>query len=215
VVDMSTNSPFVTRKIGSIMQARGAGFLDSPVLGNPTVAERAALSVMVSGEDRYIDVIEPVLKTLGKRIFRVGKLGSAATMKLALNFHLMLLNLIFAESFSFATKLGVEPKRSLELWNETINKTYVSENYGPKIMEGTFEEARFTLELAHKDLVLAQDIANEIKYPFLIGGAAREIYAACLAKGWDQLDVAAVVKLYEDINGIKVAGRGNEGSSNP
>ncbi|MHB8567916.1 MAG: NAD(P)-dependent oxidoreductase [Nitrososphaerales archaeon] len=210
VVDMSTNSPFVTRKIGTIMKERGIGFLDSPVLGNPTVAEKAALSIIVSGEDKYIDMIEPVLKTMGKHIFRVGVLGSAATMKLALNYHLMMINLVFAESFSFATKLGVEPERSLEIWNASINKTYVSENYGPKIMEGTFSEARFTLELAHKDLVLAQDIAKEVKFPLLLGGIGREAYTACLAKGWDSLDVSAVVKLYEDINGIKVSGRAKE-----
>ena len=207
VVDMSTNSPFVTRKIGSMMKAKGIGFLDSPVLGNPTVAEKAALSIMVSGDDKYIDVIEPVLLSMGKHVFRVGELGSAATMKLALNYHLMLLNLIFAESFSFTTKLGMEPKRALEIWNAGINKTYVSENYGPKIMEGTFEQARFTLELAHKDLTLASDIAKEVKYPLLVGGIAKEVYEMCLARGWDDLDVAGVIKIYEEMNGIQVSGK--------
>ena len=203
---MSTNSPLVVRRLASLVESRGGEMMDSPVLGNPNIASKGALTILTSGKKEVVERERPVLESVGTKFFYLGSVGSSAAMKLVLNLHILSVNAIFLETLSLATKLGVHPKAALNIWNSSIHKTYVSEQYGSKVIEGSFSTPLATIEVMQKDLSLAEQVAKEVNFPLLVGSAAGEIYTASAAKGWKDLDISALVKLYEALNQIKVAG---------
>src|SRR5262249_29534771 len=84
-VDMSTTGATYAKKIAAALAEKGIAGVDAPVSGGLAGAEKGTLAVMVSCAQKDFDVLEPVLKHLGK-IFYVGKQpGQGQTMKLLNN----------------------------------------------------------------------------------------------------------------------------------
>ena len=93
VIDMSSSSPVGTRELGELLAARGLALIDAPVSGGVRRAVDATLAIMIGGDDAQIARCEPLLKAMGRDLFRTGGLGTAHAMK-ALN------NYVSAAGFS-------------------------------------------------------------------------------------------------------------------
>ena len=68
VVDCSTVSPTVSKKIDRALRSRGASLLDCPVSGGPEGAQRGQLTVFVGGEESDLAKARPLLESFGKTI---------------------------------------------------------------------------------------------------------------------------------------------------
>ena len=67
VIDMTTISPEVTRRIAAGCGEKGVHMLDAPVSGGEKGAIEATLSIMVGGEQEVYDRCRPLFEILGKR----------------------------------------------------------------------------------------------------------------------------------------------------
>jgi 2-hydroxymethylglutarate dehydrogenase len=199
VVDMSTNSPITIRMMASHLAKKGCHLIDAPVMGSIQAAEEAALTILASGESAVFEKVKPLLETMGRKVWYLGGLGSASSLKVIFNLHLWLLTAAFSETFSLAIRAGVDPKTTLEIWNSSNQKTYISETKGPKILSGDWAAA-FTVDLALKDLQLLSEMAEELRFPLFLGGVVRELYKSCSALGFGEMDFAAIFKLYERLS---------------
>ena len=81
VVDMTTNSPSVVRRLAESTRARGIEFLDAPVSGGVGGARRGTLAVMVGGDLETYERCEPLLRAIGSNVFRVGDVGAGNVAK--------------------------------------------------------------------------------------------------------------------------------------
>ncbi len=75
LVDMSTVSPAVSRRLAEAAEAAGVGYLRAPVSGNPSVVEAGNLGIMVSGDEEVFARTEAVLRDIGPNVFYVGRGG--------------------------------------------------------------------------------------------------------------------------------------------
>ncbi|MGQ9639925.1 MAG: NAD(P)-dependent oxidoreductase [Candidatus Bathyarchaeia archaeon] len=205
LVDMSTNLPSVSRMIADKVHERGGEMLDAPVSGSVKPAIEGALTIMVGGRSETLERVKPVLETMGKRIFHVGGNGDGCSMKLALNMHLGTLMVSFAEAFTFGVKAGLDPRIMLEVFNNTVLRTYISETKGQKMIDGDWSTA-FALSLMVKDLDLASDSARDMKIPIPLTSLVRDLYYACVANGKGGLDFSAVATQLEQMGNIKISG---------
>jgi 3-hydroxyisobutyrate dehydrogenase-like beta-hydroxyacid dehydrogenase len=85
LVEMSTNSPAVIRKIAKDALARGVEVLDAPVSGGTSGAECRRLSIIVGGKMEVLEKVHKILETIGDKIFYVGNVGCGNTVKLINN----------------------------------------------------------------------------------------------------------------------------------
>jgi len=104
IVNMATISPEESKDLGEKVEKNGGVWIESPVLGNQAVAEKAALNVMVACKNQSdFESVKPILSCIGTpRYF--GSVGTAAAAKLSLNFLTGASLVAFSESYAYLEK---------------------------------------------------------------------------------------------------------------
>lgn len=204
LVDMTTNLPMVSRMVAEEVQKKGGEMLDAPVSGSVKPATEGALTILVGGKKEILEKARPVLETMGKKIFYIGGNGNGCSMKLTLNIHLATLMASFAESMAFGAKSGLDPTIMLEVFNNSVLKTYISETKGQKVIDGDWTAA-FALSLMTKDLDLASESSKDIRIPIPVASAVKELYYASMANGKEGLDFSAIATQYEQMGNLKIS----------
>jgi len=83
LIDMSSISPVVTRKLALDAEKRGCDMLDAPVSGGEAGAISASLSIMIGGNAAAVERAMPIFQALGKNIVHVGDAGAGQVAKAA------------------------------------------------------------------------------------------------------------------------------------
>ncbi len=81
LIDMSSISPVVARKLAAKAEKRGCDMLDAPVSGGEAGAINAALSIMIGGKNSAVERAMPIFEKLGKNIVHVGDAGAGQVTK--------------------------------------------------------------------------------------------------------------------------------------
>ena len=160
VVDMSTISPEVTRRIGATLAERGVRMLDAPVSGGDTGAIAGTLSIMVGGEAADVARAMPLFEAMGKRIVHCGPLGAGQTVKLCNQIVVTLVNLSVCEALVFAQRNGVDPAKMIEAVGAGAGASWQLSNLGPRMLRRDFAPG-FKVKLQRKDLRLALGNAGQ------------------------------------------------------
>jgi len=203
LIDSSTISPVLSRKLACLLAGKGAHMLDAPVTGSKHGAEKGELTFMIGGEREALDRVMEVLKVLGKKHIYCGENGKGLAAKLAMNSILATTVAIFSEGFVAATKAGVNPQVLLEIMQSSLARSAIVDFKAPFVFRGDFTPY-FPLQLMHKDLELAMEAAYAQNYPMPVTAAVKEVYGAARAQGKGDLDYAAVITFFEEMAGVKV-----------
>jgi len=203
VIDSSTISPTVSRKMACLAAGKGASWLDAPVTGSKHGAEKGELTYMIGGERATFDRALPLLQLLGKKHIYCGLHGLGLSAKLAQNTIQATMVEVFCEGFVLATKAGVRPETMLEIIQSSMARSGITDFKAPFIFKGDFTPY-FPLKLMHKDLELAAEAGYAQGVPMPVLAAAKEVYMAAKAQGKGDQDYAAVVTFLEELAGVKV-----------
>ncbi|MFI5266606.1 MAG: 2-hydroxy-3-oxopropionate reductase [Chloroflexota bacterium] len=194
LVDMSTISPVVAKRVAEQAQARGWPMLDAPVSGGEAGAVNAQLSIMVGGDQAAFDQVVPIFQALGTKITLMGEVG-AGQMTKACNQVMVAINyLAMAEALALGAKAGMD----LELLHQALAgglaNSAVWERRGPLAIKGDYK-AGFRIRLHHKDLTIALDAAKELGVALPGTAQVRELYRTMMNNGEGELDHSALTLL--------------------
>jgi len=203
VVDSSTISPAVSRKMACHAAGKGASWLDAAVTGSKHGAEKGELTFMVGGDRQAFERALPILQVLGKKHIYCGPNGLGLSAKLAQNTIQATLLEVFCEGLVLAAKAGVAPETMQEILQSSLARAGLTDFKAPFIFKGDFTPY-FPLKLMHKDLELASEAGYAHGVPMPTLAAVKEVYGACKAQGKGDLDYAAVVTFLEELAGVKV-----------
>jgi 3-hydroxyisobutyrate dehydrogenase len=195
LVDSSTVSPALERRIAAACAERGAESLDAPVTGGTWGAEKGELVFMVGGEAATLARVEPVLGAMGKKWFHLGPHGAGQIIKLAMNLLLALEVQALAEALALVAGAGVPAENLIGVMQASMARAPVLDIKAPMILKQDYTPS-FPLRLMHKDLGLAMDLANQIGVPLPACAASREVYSAVKGAAKEDLDYAAVAKFW-------------------
>lgn len=201
LVDLSTGSPALSRRITAAAAERGAFFLDAPVAGSITAATEGQLGIMVGGDRAAFDRCQEIFATIGKAAFYLGDSGSGATMKLVSNAILATMVQSLAEGVALGAKAGLAPEDIFAVLGASSAAAPVVTAKAAAISERTYLPAAFTLALMQKDLWLALSLANELAVPMPATAIAHDMVLAANATGKSALDFSAVALLMEELAG--------------
>lgn len=203
VIDSSTISPTVSRKMACLAAGKGAGWLDAPVTGSKHGAEKGELTYMIGGDRATFNRAMPILQLLGKKHIYCGLNGLGLSAKLAQNTIQGTMLEVFCEGFVLAAKAGVRPETMLEIIQGSMARAGITDFKAPFIFKGDFTPY-FPLKLMHKDLELAAEAGYAQGVPMPVLAAAKEVYMAAKAQGKGEQDYAAIVTFLEELAGVKV-----------
>ncbi|MGA2509796.1 MAG: NAD(P)-dependent oxidoreductase [Candidatus Acidiferrales bacterium] len=196
LVDSSTVSPDMARRVAAACAERGVEFLDAPVTGGTWGAEKGELVFMVGGKAEALERVKPVLEAMGKRFILLGPNGAGQTVKLGMNLLLALQVDAFAEALALVTAAGVPADRLMEVLQSSMARSGVLDVKAPMMVKGEFP-ASFPLRLMHKDVRLALELAGELGVALPSGAAAYATYSAVKDASKDDPDFSAVMRFWK------------------
>jgi 3-hydroxyisobutyrate dehydrogenase-like beta-hydroxyacid dehydrogenase len=187
VIQMSTVSPAATSRLQSVLEPRGAGLLDSPVLGSLTEVESGTLKVFAGGPGELVERWTPLLSALGS-VIRVGPIGAGTAAKLVANSTLLGALGVLGEALAVAQKLGLPQEVAFEVLSATPIAAQ-AERRRPAIESGEFPP-RFALRLALKDANLILEASGtELR----VIESVREWFAEANEASWGDKDYSALL----------------------
>jgi 3-hydroxyisobutyrate dehydrogenase len=203
VIDMSTISPEVTRRIGAALAERGVTMLDAPVSGGDAGAIAGTLAIMVGGDAKDVERARPLFEAMGQRITHCGPLGSGQTVKLCNQVAITGALLGVCEALLFAQKSGVDPAVMVEAIAAGAAGSWQLSNLGPKMIKRDFAPG-FKVGLMRKDLRLALENAQQqdIALPGL--ALVAQLFAGVAAAGLEDEGTQALLKALEAVNRVEV-----------
>jgi len=195
-LSLSTISTALSRRLTLAHTARGQSFIASPVFGRPDAAEAARLVVVAAGPDEAVGRVRPLLEAISRKLFVIGpEPYSANAVKLMGNFLIASMLETLSEAFALARKSGVEPAKILEILNGSIFQSPIYENYGKIIMGEKFSPPGFAMRLGLKDVRLVLAAADEAAVPMPVASLIRDHFVSGVARGWGDLDWAALARV--------------------
>lgn len=190
--------------IGARVENTGRLFLDAPVSGGTAGAERGALTFMVSGSDAAFSKAEPLLKAMGKNIFRLDdKPGAGSTMKMVHQLAAGCNLAVAAELMSFGTHMGLDPAQVLDVLKVSAGNSWMLGDRGPRMLtEGT--ESKSAVDIFVKDLGIVLDAARAARFPVPVSAAALQVFLGASAAGFSKHDDSQATRFYESLGGKPV-----------
>src|SRR5262245_51926476 len=161
--DCSTVSPEVSQELSAAGRARGIAHMDTPMLGSSPQAESGEIFFMVGGERDALARIQPMLDVMGRLTMYVGPSGTGNRIKLLHNALGAVNAVAVAESLALCVSLGVDPKTYYEVVKNGGGMAYSTyfDRRVMRIVDDNFDPT-FTLELMHKDVTLAAQMAGPL-----------------------------------------------------
>lgn len=203
VLDSSTISPALVRRLAEDVAARFADFLDAPVTGSKPAAEDGSLVFMVGGKRAVMEDVRPVLLAMGRDIIHMGANGSGATAKLAHNTIAAINAAGLAEGMAIAAKGGIDAESFLRLVQSGGAASKQADLKGLKIINEDYS-VQFALALMLKDLKLSAAMSDGLQVPAPLLGAAKALFQGAETAGHGGEDMAAIAKLYESWIGRRI-----------
>ena len=201
-VDMSTVSPWASRALATRVRETGAAMLDAPVSGSVATLEQGKLSVMVGGDARTFEQVEPILRDIGPVVTHVGENGQAVLMKIAHNLSLAVQMLAFSESVLLAEKGGIQRTKAVEVLTSSAIASPMVKYRGPFVLEQP-DEAWFDVNMMQKDMLYALEAGRELDVPLPTTAVANEYLTAARALGMAKQDFAALFDVLAQMAGIE------------
>ena len=203
IVDMSSINPEKSRELSKVIEQAGCSMLDAPVTGNPNVASRGALGIMIGGPEDIYQKVLPVFEAMAAKIVYVGKEnGFGTTLKLINNLILGVSIMASAEALVLAKKAGINPERVIEITSVGGARTGAMETRGQRMVEKDFS-AHFSANNMYKDLSSAVELADELKATLPVANLSKEFLKPVLAQGKGDLDSCIVIEILEGLAAIK------------
>lgn len=192
IVEMSSSDPIGTRELGEELVAAGFGFVDAPVSGGVKRAIDGSLAIMAGGEGRTIDRVEPLLKAMGRAVFRTGPIGSGHAVK-ALNNYVSGAGLVAAlEAMNVGKTFGIEPEVLVDVLNASTGKNNSTEVKLKQFVISEQYNSGFFIGLMAKDIRTAQHLAERLGIPLPLGEKCASLWDAAAEKLGDGADHTAI-----------------------
>ncbi len=205
--EMSTTDEAEVKRLGALVQAKGAEAVDCPVSGGCHRAATGNIAIFAGCSRDTFERILPVLTTLGRRILHTGPLGSASVLKVVTNY-LATANLIsVAEALVTSKAAGMDLNTAYEAIRISSGNSFVHETEGQVILNGS-RDISFTMDLVSKDIGLFQAVADRAGVPLEMNPLMIRIFKDAEARYGPREFSPNIIRRLEDATGLDIRAPG-------
>ena len=194
IVDHTTVSADISRRMAELFAQKNVQFLDAPVSGGQAGAEKGALSVMVGGDKDAFETVAPIIRqAYGKEVRLIGPSGTGQTAKMLNQICIAATVQGLAEALAFGQKAGLNMEEVLAVISKGAAQSWQMENRSATMLQNKFDFG-FALDWMIKDLSIA--IAEAQRHGAKLPGTETglEYYKELSAQGDGRLDTSALIK---------------------
>ena len=204
-IDLSTNAPATARRLAEGMRAKGIQMLEAPVSGGTVRATDGTIVIMVGGDAAVFEAQLPLLKSFSGEVIHLGEIGMGSTAKLINNMLAFCNAAAAAEALMIGKRSGIDLHRLDQVIRNASGFSTGYANMATKALAGNFQPT-FALDLAHKDLRLALELADELGVPGMIAPQVMNLMRMARGMGMGGADSASVIRVYEAALNTEVRG---------
>ncbi len=192
-IDTSTVSPEASRRAAEQAAARGVACLRAPVSGNNVMAERAALTVFVSGDRAAYDACEPLFACWGPQRFYLGDAEQARVAKLAVNLMIVGTSTMLAEALALGERGGLDWQQLWTVIESSAVASPIVKAKAPALRAHDYTPT-FTVEQMRKDVSLIRAAAAALGVATPVADVAGTALDRAAAAGEGGDDYAVVIR---------------------
>ena len=204
LIDMSSISPVVTRRLAAAAGARGATLLDAPVSGGEIGAIGGTLSIMVGGDAAALAKVRPILDVMGnpERVVHIGDSGAGQVCKVCNQMAIGGALAVVGELMALARKAGVDGAKVREALLGGFAASRVLEVHGQRILDGNYKPG-FKASLYDKDMGIALQTARAHDVPVPVTAVVAQLVNSLMASGQGDADYSALATVLFDLAGLE------------
>ena len=206
VVDMTTSTPTLAKRISAAAAERGIAALDSPVSGGDIGAKNGTLTIMVGGDEAAMPQLEPIYKIIGSAYHYFGEAGSGQHAKMANQIMIAGTMTGMSELLAYANAAGLNLQDVLATVGAGSAANWSLTNYAPRVLAGDFTPGFFAKHFL-KDLRIALNEADSMGLDLPATKTAKDLYEQLVNSGHGDDGTQALIKLYKGWKEISGASR--------
>ncbi len=197
LLDCSTIDVATAADLAAAAADAGLEMVDAPVSGGPEGAASGTLSFMVGGSDDAIEIVRPLLDTMGQRVTVFGPTSMGQAAKACHNMIVGITGLAVFEGFALAEALGLDADAFHALCSNAAAACWTLDNrcpvpdVVPAAPSSNDYQPGFAARLMAKDLRLAQAAAALVDLETAFGRQAAERFTTFAEAGNGDLDYSA------------------------
>lgn len=196
VVQASTISEDWTLKFAQQVEKTGAQFLEAPFTGSKLAAEQRKTVYYLGGRPEVIERARPLLTPISSTILHIGPLGTASTLKLAMNMNIAGIAQVMCESLTLARAAGISDDTYFSALSRNVAHSGLADLKEPKLRQRDYTP-QFSIKHMGKDLRLALETAAGHSLPLDQTQRLKEIYDRGIDAGWKDDDFIGLIRLLE------------------
>lgn len=196
LIDMTTSSPSLARRLAEAGAAKSVAVLDAPVSGGDIGARNAKLSIMVGGDAAAFDRVRPLLALMGENIVLQGEAGAGQHTKMANQIAIACNMMAVCESLAYAKKAGLDPRRVLDSIGSGAAASFALAMLAPRMLSGDFAPGFYVRHFI-KDMGIALAEAERMRLELPGLKQAKALYDRLAASGHADDGTQALFRLYD------------------
>ena len=196
LIDMTTTSPTLAKRIAEDGAQRGLRVLDAPVTGGDTGAKAGTLSILVGGQRADLDTALPIFQAMGKTITYFGPAGCGQHAKMANQIMIAGALSGVCEALAYAKAEGLDRSTLVNALSSGAAGSKQLDFQGHKILDGDFAPGFFMKHFI-KDMRLAEEEANHSGLDLNVLRQTLENCRALEQQDCGDLGTQALIKFYE------------------
>lgn len=195
LIDMTTSTPSLAKKIEHTALKKGAESLDAPVSGGDLGAQKGTLTIMVGGSKDTFSKVESILSLFGSKVNHQGAAGSGQHTKMANQIMIAGTMTGMTELLVYAKAAGLHLETVLDTVGGGSAANWSLTNYAPRILARDYTPGFFVKHFL-KDLNIALIESEKMGLDLPATRQARNLYQALSVEGYDNAGTQALVKLW-------------------
>ncbi|PSN11887.1 hydroxyacid dehydrogenase [filamentous cyanobacterium CCT1] len=195
IIQMGTIGPAESQALSQNIAEVGGTYLEAPVLGSIPEAKNGKLIVMVGAEDEAYQRWQPLLACLGSTIYHVGPVGSAATLKLAMNQLIGSLTAAFAQSLGLVQAAGIDVDTFMAVVRQSALYAPTFDKKLHRMQTRQFADPNFPTKHLLKDMGLFVAAAEAAGLSPLPAESVRQLVDQAVEAGFADDDYAALFNI--------------------
>lgn len=194
LIDMTTSSPALAKKIFQTAKDQGIFAMDAPVSGGDIGAREGTLSIMVGAEKDAFEAMRPLFELLGKNIQHQGGAGAGQYTKMANQIAIAGNMMGVSEAIAYAKQVGLDPTHVLDSIATGAAGSWSLSNLAPRMIRGDFAPG-FYIKHFIKDMGIAIESAEEAGLTLPGLTLAKQLYNQLAREGLEDEGTQALFKL--------------------
>lgn len=192
VIDHTTTSATLARRLSDCLDASGRHFIDAPVSGGQKGAEEGVLTVMCGGDLAAFRRAAPFIECYARACSHMGPAGAGQLTKMVNQICVAGLVQGLAEGLAFGQRAGLDMAQVIATIGQGAAQSWQMDNRARTMCAGEFDFG-FAVDWMRKDLRILLDEARRNGASLPVTALVDQFYADVQAAGGGRLDTSSLI----------------------